>query len=94
MNKSTLEHHKRFHGEEASKRFTCEFCSRTLCSDFSLRGHIQRNHSTSKLCEICKFEAANKQLMKEHIKEVHGTFNCSMCSKTFALPRYLRVRKK
>lgn len=49
VNKSTLEHHKRFHGEEASKRFTCEFCSRTLCSDFSLRGHIQRNHSALKV---------------------------------------------
>lgn len=90
VNKSTLEHHKRFHGEEASKRFTCDHCGRTLCSDFSLRGHIQRNHSTSKICEICKFEAPDKQLMKEHMK-IHGTFSCTICNKSFALPRYLRV---
>lgn len=91
ISKRCLEYHKRFHGEKLEKTFKCEYCFTTLCSEFSLKNHIQRKHSVSAICEICKVECQTKELLKEHIKSSHNPFECSVCSKSFALPRYLKV---
>lgn len=91
ISKRCLEYHKRFHGEKLEKTFKCEYCFTTLCSEFSLKNHIQRKHSLAALCEICKAECATKESLKEHIKSSHNPFPCSVCSKSFMLPRYLKV---
>lgn len=91
INKRNLEYHKRFHGEKLEKSFKCEHCFTTLCSEFSLKNHIQRKHTSSAICEICKTVFDSRELLKEHIKSTHEPFQCSICAKRFALPRYLKV---
>lgn len=94
ISKRCLEYHKRFHGEKLEKTFKCEYCFTTLCSEFSLKNHIQRKHSVSAICEICKFECQTKESLKEHLKSYHDPFFCAVCNKSFALPRYLKAHEK
>lgn len=91
ITKRCLEYHKRFHGEKLEKTYKCSQCFTSLCSEFSLKNHIQKKHSLVATCEICKIEFPTRESLKDHIKSSHDPFQCTVCSKSFTLPRYLKV---
>jgi KRAB domain-containing zinc finger protein len=93
INKVVLDHHMRFHGVTI-KTFQCNFCSKQLCSETSLKNHIQRLHKSISQCELCKQEFQNRDLLRQHLQEEHKPSVCQVCDKSFVLPRYLKMHEK
>lgn len=93
INNVVLDRHMRFHGVSA-KVFRCEFCSKELSTEASHRNHVQRLHSLTVPCELCKKEFLSREALNEHLRIEHEPSICSVCDKTFALPRYLTMHEK
>lgn len=93
INKVVLERHMRFHGGE-TKVYRCDFCSKDLSSETSLKSHVQRVHETSAQCELCKEIFPTRDHLKDHINTFHEPSICQHCNKSFALPRYLKMHEK
>jgi uncharacterized Zn-finger protein len=43
---------------------------------------------------LCKLEFATRELLKNHLDLSHEPSVCTVCSKTFTLPRYLKMHEK
>lgn len=93
ISKVVLNRHMRFHGESA-KVFRCEFCCKELSTETSLKSHVQRLHNSTVPCELCKKEFATREHLKEHLRTEHKPSICTVCNKTFTLPRYLKMHEK
>jgi uncharacterized Zn-finger protein len=93
INKVVLDHHMRFHGI-TTKIFRCDYCSKELSHETSLKNHIQRLHKSTAQCELCKQEYGTRELLKIHLQEDHKPSVCQICEKSFSLPRYLKMHEK
>lgn len=93
INKVVLDRHMRFHGLIV-KNFRCEFCFKSLSTQTSLQSHVQRVHKPTRQCELCKLEFKTREELKLHMTDDHKPSVCPICSKSFALPRYLKMHEK
>lgn len=83
----------RFHGA-TPKLHRCEYCFAELSTETVLRRHIQKIHRKTAICELCKMELPSKEHLKDHLLQSHEPAVCPICSKTFTLPRYLKMHEK
>lgn len=84
-------YHMRYHGKPLIN-LKCEFCERELSSESNLRKHIIKVHQKIAKCELCKMEFPERSLLKDHLASSHPPCVCKHCGKSFALPRYLKVK--
>lgn len=92
VKKEYLARHMRFHGNTVTG-YRCEICFKELSAAAYLRDHIRRVHSKIAQCEICKSEVS-RQHLKDHLLNFHKPLPCSLCNKSFAVPRLLRRHEK
>ena len=57
--------------------------------------HIKHGHNTSEnvyYCDVCTKSCQNKNVLKNHLKSVHGGrhYNCESCEKSFSEARSLK----
>ena len=88
VKKEYLARHMRFHGVNV-ERYPCHLCSKDLSTPAYLQDHIRRLHSNIAKCLVCKSEILREN-MNEHLQSVHGSLPCSMCSKVFYVPKFLK----
>lgn len=81
-------------GNSSANIFRCKICFKDLSSTVNLRRHIQKVHQQIPKCELCKADFSSRDELKNHMDTTHETFACDICSKTFSLPRYLKMHQK
>ena len=91
----TLRKHELTHTQEM--RFKCNFCEFSAISNRSIINH-EKFHSTMQpyQCEHYDREFKSSHGLKYHIKkkhELHGSFQCKICSKTFVESSLLRTHE-
>lgn len=92
LKKEYLARHMRFHGATVAS-FRCEICFKELSAPAYLRDHVRRVHSKIAQCEICKLDFSRHHL-KDHMLKFHKPLPCSMCTKSFYVPRLLKRHEK
>ena len=74
-------------------RQKCEFCESVLSDKYMLKRHIETNRKCLKIqgkeldskynCEICKFQFASKQNLKNHQSKCKTEYICNICDEKF-----------
>ncbi|XP_058444471.1 transcription factor grauzone-like [Malaya genurostris] len=92
-----LEHHGPSQHDKKVHVYCCEYKFSRKCR---LMDHLQYHENPSKYqCTVCSKQFQNSESFKRHNdlahkEEVEKTLQCSMCPKTFAFPRSLRLHEK
>ncbi|XP_055522409.1 zinc finger protein 729-like [Wyeomyia smithii] len=92
-----LEQHGLAQHEKKVYVFCCEYKFSRKCR---LMDHLQYHENPSKYqCDVCSKQFQNSESFKRHKdlahrEQVEKTLQCSMCPKTFAFPRSLRLHEK
>lgn len=96
-NKAICEKHKKVvHSDVKMPPAQCQFCSRWLKHEISLKSHIKRHHDSDGLkhiCDICGRESPNSLALYMHKKKVHimqRIHKCNICEKAFKEEKTLR----
>lgn len=93
INRTLLMRHSRFHGVQVPQ-YKCPICNKEMASKYHLKTHLLQLHGKYQICQICKENLPSREKLKEHYEKNHEPYRCEFCSKTFVLPRYLKMHEK
>lgn len=93
INKTLLTRHSRFHGIKVPQ-YKCTECDKEMASKYHLKTHMLQVHGDVQICQICKENFPTREKLKEHYQNNHEPYRCNFCTKTFVLPRYLKMHEK
>lgn len=68
---SLRSHLKSKHGFEESKEAVCQQCGKGFANSYALNIH-ERLHINSEKCDLCSDSFAEKEYLKNHLKQVHS----------------------
>lgn len=69
----------------SNKSYLCPHCGITCTKDRSLKVHIQRKHTDTKIyeCEMCMETFLSKLCLKAHRDEANHLYTCELCEEKF-----------
>ena len=63
---------------------SCKICDINFYNGYVLQRHIERVHAKTYKCFKCKTIFHGRSALRQHIKNVHQTIECSKCFRKFA----------
>lgn len=82
-------------GNQASKKFECNYCQKTYTTKAVLRKH-QKRHKKDFQCPNCDKQFDSQHVLDKHVKLHSGyrPFSCTNCANSFSEERSLKTHMK